>query len=343
VKKTATSRLKLFSYVILLIAIAPVRAACLRSTLEAPGTFDLQIAETNFATTLLLAKGDQPSETKSESLDASIDGASSKTSSKSGANDKKPYLEEAIKHYNRGVELHQSGFLNQAITEYKGAIEADPRMEEAYSNLGVIYAAQRNYPRAKEAFSTALSLKPKRPTTLNGLGTVLYAQGHVKEAKDKWMQALAVDPKFASAYYNIGNACESEKSFGEALGIYAQAIAVAPSMADAYYRIGAIYYRQHHLPQASVMLRRAIELAPDGDFANDAKRIQRNLEEDFSKHESAGRGIESSRHETAKGAEGDEPKNKQLGKKKKTGLDMFVQPAEEQVKSGGGNSGQSSL
>jgi tetratricopeptide (TPR) repeat protein len=286
-------------------------------------------------TGILLAKKDNADDGKSPAADSGNGGNATKTSGKPATTDKKPYSDEAMKHYNRGVELHQSGFLNQAITEYKAAIGADTRMEEAYSNLGVIYAAQRNYPRAKEAFSTALSLKPKRPTALNGLGTVLYAQGHVKEAKDVWMQVLSVDPKFASAYYNIGNACESEKSFGEALGIYAQAIGVAPSMADAYYRMGTIYYKQHHLPQASLMLRRAVELAPDGDFAGDAKRTERTLEEDFAKRDkdfSAGRAITSERTESAKVTEQAEAKSKPSGKKKKSGLDMFVQPVDEQTK-----------
>lgn len=245
-----------------------------------------------------------------------------------GVNDKKPYAEDAIKHYNRGVELHQSGFLNQAITEYKAAIEADGRMEEAFSNLGVIYAAQRNYPRAREAFTTALSLKPKRPTTLNGLGTVLYAQGHVKEAKEKWLQALAVDPGFASAFYNIGNACESEKNLPEALNIYSQAITVAPNMADAYYRMGSIYYKQHHYPQASLMLRRSVELAPNGDFVAEAKRMLRTLEEDFAKKENQSGGHRSSPKEESGGDEGYDSRSKQK-KKGKSGVDMFVHPAEE--------------
>ncbi|PWT97976.1 MAG: hypothetical protein C5B53_07335 [Candidatus Melainabacteria bacterium] len=334
--------LRIFSYLVLCLfalSLAPVHAFSLSSAFDAAQKRPILSADRPGGGTLMvLAKRDQTDEGKSETRDA---GDSGKTTSKKAASDKSPYSDEAMKHYNRGVELHQSGFLNQAITEYKAAIEADTRMEEAYSNLGVIYAAQRNYPRARDAFSTALSLKPKRPTALNGLGTVLYAQGHVKEAKDMWMKVLAIDPKFASAYYNIGNACESEKDFREALNIYAQAIAVAPTMADAYYRIGTIYSRQHHLPQASAMLRRAVELSPDGDFAAEAKRMQRNLEEDFSKHENASGGGHAggSSHrerETSKApAEGDEARAKLPGKKKKSGLDMFVQPADEQAKPGG--------
>lgn len=199
------------------------------------------------------------------------------------AEEKRPYAEAAVKHYNRGVELHQSGFLNQAITEYRAAIETEPRMEEAHSNLGLIYAAQRNYTKAIEAFNKALSLKPARPKTLNGLGTVLYARGKVAEAMEKWKQAIAIDPQFASAYYNMGNALESEKDYPGALDAYVKAIRIDPGMADAYYRIGSIFNKERHAAQASVLLAKAVELSPDAEFVRDAKRQLEGLKNQFAR------------------------------------------------------------
>ena len=198
---------------------------------------------------------------------------------------KKPYADEAVKHYNRGVELHQSGFLNQAITEYKAALEADSRMEESYSNLGLIYAAQRNYPKAIDAFKKALSLKPGRPTTLNGLGTVLYAKGKVSDAMEKWRQAVVSDPQFASAYYNMGNALENERDVKGGVEAYVKAIRINPGMADAYYRVGTIFNRDRHPAQAFVLLTRAVALAPDADFARDAKRQISTLESQFTRED----------------------------------------------------------
>ncbi|MBS1955648.1 MAG: tetratricopeptide repeat protein [Cyanobacteria bacterium SZAS-4] len=193
-------------------------------------------------------------------------------SAASGNADTRPYAEEAFKRYNRGVELHQAGFLNQAIAEYKGAIEADARMEEAWSNLGGIYAAQRSYPKAMEAFEKALQLKPDRPTTLNGYGTVLYARGKTTEAKEKWKQAVQIEPGFASAYYNMGNALEGEKDVMTALAYYYLAIQANPNMADAYYRMGNLMQKDGHSAAAKVLLQRSTDLSPDAEFSRDAKK-----------------------------------------------------------------------
>ncbi len=198
--------------------------------------------------------------------------AAAPTAAGGGSADTKPYAEDAFKHYNRGVELHQAGFLNQAIAEYKGAIEADSRMEEAWSNLGGIYAAQRSYPKAMEAFEKALQLKPDRPTTLNGYGTVLYARGKTAEAKEKWKQAVQIEPGFASAYYNMGNALEGEKDVMTALAYYYLAIQANPNMADAYYRMGNLLQKDGHSAAAKVLLQKSTDLSPDAEFSRDAKK-----------------------------------------------------------------------
>jgi tetratricopeptide (TPR) repeat protein len=247
-------------------------------------------------------------------------------------NEKKPYAKEAVEHYNRGIELHQSGFVPQAVSEYKAAIEADPRMEEAYSNLGVIYAAQHSYAKAKDAFTQALQLKPNRPTTLNGLGTVLYAQKKFDEAKDKWLQAVTIDPNFSSAYYNMGNAYESENKLEEAKKSFVQAIGVSPNMADAYYRLGVIMYKQHHYAQSGAMLRRAILFAPDGEFINDARRMLRNIDHEFERVEAGAKESHSQPVKSARPASSSAQRDKSgstEGDGKSKSVDMFIQPGQD--------------
>ncbi len=189
----------------------------------------------------------------------------------------------AREHYNRGVELHRSGYLNKAILEYKEAINADEHMEPAYSNLGLVYTAQKSWSKALEAFDKALTMKPDRTTSLNGLGTVLYAMKRNDEAMEKWKKAIEIDPNFASAYYNMGNAYETQEKNRDALLAYVKASDINPKMADAYYRMGSLMNKTKHGPQAAVLLQKAVKLAPDAEFARDAKRQIETLEKQFEK------------------------------------------------------------
>jgi tetratricopeptide (TPR) repeat protein len=112
----------------------------------------------------------------------------------------------AVEHYNRAVELHQKGFLNQAISEYRAAVDADDRLQQAWSNMGGVYMAQRKDDEALAAFQKAMALNPKSPVTLSCYGQSLYNVGRFKEAVETWKQTLDLDPKFKSCAYSLATA-----------------------------------------------------------------------------------------------------------------------------------------
>ncbi len=197
----------------------------------------------------------------------------------------KSYDPEAVKHYNKGLELQNSGFFNKAAEEYRFAIKADDRLEQAYSNLGLVYIAQKNYPRAREAFDRALALKPNRPTSLNGLASVLYAQNQWDLAIEQWKKAIHFNPRFAPAYSNMGAAFEHQKSYAEALDAYVKAVTINPGadMADAYYHIGLLMIKLGHPAQALVQLEHAVILSPESEFARDARKHITTIKDNYAK------------------------------------------------------------
>lgn len=257
-----------FCAAVLLLAMA---WACVFSALPASAKEDGASAEGQKET-------EKPSASGKEESKPQADGAA-----RSDPNDKRPYAEEAIKHYNRGVELHQQAFYNQAIEEYKAAIQADERMAEAYSNLATIYASQKNFTKASDAFTKALSLAPDKPTTLNAFAAMLYQRKKVDEAKEKWKRAVEVDPRFSAAYYNLGNALESESDTRGAIALYLKAIDSDPGRGDAYFRIGSILHKDKHPAQAHVFLTRAIELAPDADYVATARKQLSELQAELNR------------------------------------------------------------
>lgn len=200
---------------------------------------------------------------------------------------RKNYDPDAVKHYNRGLELQQAGFLNKALEEYKAAIKADDRLEQAYSNLGLIYISQSNFVKAQEAFDKALAIKPNRPTSLNGLASVLYHNHQVQPAIETWKKAIRFNPHFAPAYSNMGTALADEKNYPEALDAYVKAVTISPDMADAYYRMGTLLNKLKHPAQAKALLDHAVLLSPESEFARDARKQINALSEKFAKEAQA--------------------------------------------------------
>lgn len=122
---------------------------------------------------------------------------------------KRPYASEAFHHYNRAVELHQAGFIDQAELEYLAAVESDDRMEEAWSNLGGIYASKKEYSKALKVLDKALKIRYDRPTTLNAYGTALLGLDRIEEAIEKFNAALRIAP--SSMYIRVNLDCAMKK------------------------------------------------------------------------------------------------------------------------------------
>jgi tetratricopeptide (TPR) repeat protein len=112
--------------------------------------------------------------------------------------------------------LHSQGYFKQAKPEYLASLEADAHLEQAWCNLGCIYAAERNYEKAIEAFERAIAIKPNRTTTLNGYASALYGAGRIDGAIKQWHKTIDLDPTFEFASYNLANALELSGRHDEA-------------------------------------------------------------------------------------------------------------------------------
>lgn len=156
------------------------------------------------------------------------------------AGDSEPYSASAVGHFNQGVEYMQRGQLEQALSEYRLALSADNRMEEAYSNMGAVYAELGDHGSAIDSFKKALALKPNRSHTLNLLATVLYDEGRVQEAKETWGRTVGQDSNYIPAIYNLGVAFEAENDLEGAYVAYRHALQLAPNFGDAQERLGRL-------------------------------------------------------------------------------------------------------
>jgi tetratricopeptide (TPR) repeat protein len=105
------------------------------------------------------------------------------------------YQLRAVEHYNKGVEFHQQGWLSKALVEYRAALDADPRMEEALSNMGGIFLAQNQKDKAVDCFVKALSMAHQNsiaiPTVCN-LANLYDDQGESVKAEDLYRKLLSL-------------------------------------------------------------------------------------------------------------------------------------------------------
>ena len=64
-------------------------------------------------------------------------------------------------HNSRGIELADRGWLDEAIKEFKKAIELDPESAHAHDNLATVYARRHKVHEAIRELQHALAIEPR--------------------------------------------------------------------------------------------------------------------------------------------------------------------------------------
>ncbi len=103
-----------------------------------------------------------------------------------------------------GVALADQGRVQEAIAQFRRALEVDPNHAPALQNIGIVALRGNDLAAAHDNFTRALALNPRLPLALNSMGVLYARQGNFPQAVDSWKRAVGVDPRQYDALYNIG-------------------------------------------------------------------------------------------------------------------------------------------
>ncbi len=177
----------------------------------------------------------------------------------------KPNFAEALN--NLGNALAAQDRFEEAIENYRKAIQINPDYCEALNDLGVALAAQGRWDEAVENFRRAIQIKPNFAGALNNLGEALLHQGRLEEAIGNFRQAIRIKPNFADALYNLGVALAAQGRFDEAIGNFRQAIQIKPDNSEARNNLGIAFANTGRFEEAIGNFRQAIQIKPDNSDA----------------------------------------------------------------------------
>jgi len=118
--------------------------------------------------------------------------------------------------------------MDDAERLYRQAVELDPWLAIAYTNLGNI-RFRRDDPVAAEAlYRKALEVDEKQPEAQYNLGYVMLERGDADLAIPLFLGAIAADPKFSDAYFNLAMAYEQVGDSARARPYWRDYIALEP-------------------------------------------------------------------------------------------------------------------
>jgi len=115
----------------------------------------------------------------------------------------------AFEIYKRASELDEDPrTMDEAARLYKQAIDTDPLLAIAYTNLGNILFRKGDETAAEALYSKALAIDPKQPEAKYNLGYLMLERHELDVAIRYFQGAIESDPRFADAYFNLAMAYE---------------------------------------------------------------------------------------------------------------------------------------
>jgi len=124
---------------------------------------------------------------------------------------------------------------------------------------------------AEHMFRQAIDLEPNMAAALTNLGNLVYRQGELAEARRFYERALDRDPAQPEARYNLANLLEDLGETDLAIAELRRVCAAAPEFADAHYNLGIMLAQVGGNAQARHHLERYLELDTASDWAGHAR------------------------------------------------------------------------
>jgi tetratricopeptide (TPR) repeat protein len=192
----------------------------------------------------------------------------------------KPISEEIDKYITLGDNYFKKGKFDEAIAEYKKALEIKPR-DDILNKLGQAHQQKRLAGKSevqpakidtftsKKTLDERPGLETEQELSIEELydrGISYYDKGMIDKAIEEFKEVLELDPDDVETHYNLGNAYADKGMSDEAISIYKKTIEKNPEFIDAYLSLGTLYLDIDLIDEAISLCKQAISANPDDSF-----------------------------------------------------------------------------
>lgn len=169
---------------------------------------------------------------------------------------------QADQHNERGIELADRGWLDEAEKEFRKAIALDPGSSHPLENLAMVHARRKQWREALLAHLRAVEVEPTSPGARFTLASFLATHG-LEMAEAEYREAIAADPDHAEAHLELGLALADMGRAQEGLRELETAVRLAPEDPLARHELASLLMDEGDYRTAIGHLREAARLEPE--------------------------------------------------------------------------------
>ena len=161
-----------------------------------------------------------------------------------------------------GDKYFKAGKYNEAILEYRNAVQLNPRLAKAHFQLAQAFLAMQSFPAAYKELQQTVDIEPGNADAELQFASMLLAAKKYDDAKVAAQKVLAANPNNAQAHAILGDHLALTGDLPGAIREYQAGIKLDPRRLESYSALAAVYISRAELPEAEAVLQQAVTSNP---------------------------------------------------------------------------------
>ena len=161
-----------------------------------------------------------------------------------------------------GVSLHQAGRVDEAAAKYLAVLKHDPRNADALNLLGVVAQGRDDKAGAITYFKRAIAAAPRMATAHYNLANLLADVGQSKEAVERYTAAIAIKADYADARLNLGALLYRTGEIKRATEVFLNMTSHFPRDVRGYRNLALCFHQLKDTANAEIALKDVLRLDP---------------------------------------------------------------------------------
>jgi tetratricopeptide (TPR) repeat protein len=167
-----------------------------------------------------------------------------------------------------GEKYVKSGKYQEAVIEFRNALEIDPRFAAAHYQLGRAYLALKNPDSAYRELTEAVTLEASNSQSQLELAALLLDRRQFDQAQAIAQKVAETAPQNARAHAILGEKYILTVDFPKAIQEFQKVVALEPERVENYSALGAAYRAAGQFPEAEDAYRKATTANPKSASAH---------------------------------------------------------------------------
>ncbi len=160
----------------------------------------------------------------------------------------------------RALKLGGPNANEKALKRFKGALELDEKLWEAWHNVGAIYLAEGDVESAAEAFGNARKINPTHRASMAGQAEAHRLSGNPKKAAKAYRKLIELEPSSVDSYARAASLLRASGEYEDAVDLLREGLRVGGASSPIMVELGLIYLAQGRDELAKLVLGKAMAL-----------------------------------------------------------------------------------